>query len=37
MYNYYIDKKINDDKENQEIKKQNKKIEKVKRKSNYLI
>ena len=37
MYNYYIDKKINDYKENQEIKKQNKKIEKVKRKSNYLI
>ena len=34
MYNYYIDKKINDDKENQEIKRQNKKIEKVKRKSN---
>ena len=36
MYNYYIDKIKNKEKENEEIKKINRKKEKIKRKSNFI-
>ena len=36
MYNYYIDQIKNKEKENEEIKKINRKKEKIKRKSNFI-
>ena len=36
MYNYYIDQIKNKEKENEEIKKVNRKKEKTKRKSNFI-
>ena len=35
MYNYYLDEKKNKERENQELIKENQKLQKVKRKSKY--
>ena len=37
MYNYYIDEKKNKERENKNINIQNEKLERIKRKSNFII